>query len=149
MGDGFEGLGALDNFTKEMLDLVNDKMPKESKKFLKKNANQLKTATKNEAKSLGIIEKTGNYYNGFKSGKVYDYNGSLSCRAFNSSPHAHLLENGFMWRPHKKEVKGKKQTGSEKFIPGFHPFEKAYKDFISQYYSNCEQFVSDMIGNGL
>ncbi len=151
MSDGFEGLEELDNFTRSMLDLADTKMPKESKKFLKNNAGQLSRATKKKAKSLGIQEDTGKYMKSFKAGKVYNYQGTLSCRALNSSQHAHLIENGFMWKPHKKVTKGqkKKQTGGEKFIPGFHPFEKAYKDFISKYYENCEQFVSDMIESGL
>lgn len=151
MSDGFEGLEGLDNFTKSMMDLANNKMPKESKKFLKKNTGQLSRATKKKAKSLGIGEESGKYMESFKAGKTYNYQGALSCRALNSSPHAHLIENGFMWKPHKKVAKGqkKKQTGGEKFMPGFHPFEKAYKDFISKYYNNCEQFISDMLEKGL
>jgi len=138
-GTGFEGLEELDSFTKEMMELANKELPRESKKFLKKNANQLKTATKNKAKQLGIFEKTGNYYKGFKSGKVYNYHGALSCRAYNTSPHAHLLEYG-----HLQTDKEGKSVGKG-FIPGFHPFLRAYENFISKYNNNCEQFVDDMI----
>ncbi|MEY8763343.1 MULTISPECIES: HK97 gp10 family phage protein [Clostridium] len=136
---GFEGLEELDSFTKDMLELAEKEMPRESSKFLKKNANQLKTATKNKAKQLGIIEETGNYYEGFKSGKVYKYNGALSCRAYNTSPHAHLLEYGHLQTDKEGNSVGKG------FVPGFHPFQRAYEDFINKYYNNCEQFVDDMI----
>lgn len=138
MSDGFD-THELDDFMKDMMELANDKLPKESKKFLKKNANKLKTRTKNKAEELGILEQTGNYYKGFKSGKVYDYQGTLACRAINSSPHAHLLEYG-----HMQKDKSGNELG---FIPGFHPFEKAMQDYLDEYYSNCEDFIGDMINN--
>jgi hypothetical protein len=138
VSDGFN-LTGLDEFIRDMLDLAQETLPKESKKFLKKNANQLKTATKNKAKELGILEETGNYYSGFKSGKVYKYNGSMACRAINSSPHAHLLEYG-----HLQIDKNGNEVGKG-FVPGFHPFGKAQEGFKSKYYDNCETFIDEMI----
>ncbi|MEY8001608.1 HK97 gp10 family phage protein [Clostridium sp. Mt-5] len=150
---GFSGLEELDSFVKDMLSLANEELPRESKTFLKKNANQLTTATRNKAKELGIMEKTGNYYKGFKSGKVYTYHGQLSCRAYNSSPHAHLLEYGHKIKNEKggkylTAKYGKDKNGKDiesDFVPGFHPFLRAYEDFMSKYYNNCESFVDDMI----
>lgn len=146
---GFEGLEELDGFTQSMLQLANNELPKESRKFIKKQANKLKTVTKNKAKDLGIIDQTGNYYNHFKSGKVYKYHGALSCRVYNTAgakndrgvwiPLAAILENG-----HLQTNKDRKCVGRG-FIPGFHPFLRAYEDFISKYHDNCEQFVDDMI----
>lgn len=138
-GTGFDGLEELDSFVSEMLDLAEKEMPRESSKFLKKNAGQLARATKNKAKQLGVMEETGNYYNGFKSGKVYKYDGALSCRSYNGSPHAHLIEYG-----HLQTDKSGKSAGKG-FVPGFHPFQRAREDFISKYYNNCEQFIDDMI----
>ena len=140
MSDGFD-IHELDDFTKDLLALAEKELPKETKKFIKKNANQLKTATKNKAKSVGIIEETGNYYKGFSSGKVYEYQGALSCRAYNGSPHAHLLEYG-----HLQTNKAGNSVGKG-FVPGFHPFEKAYQDFMGKYYDNCESFIDDMLKN--
>ncbi len=146
---GFEGLEELDSFTESMLKLANDELPKESRKFIKKQANQLKTATKNKAESLGIIDQTGNYYSHFRSGKVYKYHGALSCRVYNTASAKNdrgawmslsaMLENG-----HLQTNKDRKSVGKG-FVPGFHPFLRAYEDFMSKYYNNCEQFVDDMI----
>lgn len=140
MADGFEVSG-LDEFTKDMLSLAQETLPKESKKFLKKNANQLKTASKKKAKSLGIIENSGSFYNGFKSGKVYKYSGNLSCRAINNSPHAHLLENG-----HLQTNKDGTSVGKG-FVPGFHYMQRATEEFQNKYYENCESFIDDMLKN--
>lgn len=137
--DGFE-LSGIDKFTKDMLGLANDKMPKESKKFIKKEANKLNSKNKSIYKSKGINEKNGNLLAGFKSGKAYKFDGSWSCRALNSSQHAHLINNGWI---HKAK------NGAEKFIPGFHFMEDAEKAFESGYYQNCEQFISEMIDKGL
>ncbi|AZV59067.1 HK97 gp10 family phage protein [Clostridium sp. AWRP] len=131
----------MDDLTKDFLSLAQEELPKESKKFIKKNANQLKTATKNKSKELGILEETGNYYKSFKSGKVYKYDGSLACRAMNNSPHAHLLENGHMQTDKAGNTVGKG------FVPGFHAFEKEYSEFLNKYYDNCEQFIDDMLKN--
>lgn len=151
VSDGFEVTG-MDDFITDLLALAQEDLPRESKKFLKKNANQLKTATKNKAKELGILEKTGNYYSSFKSGKVYKYNGSMACMAMNSSPHAYLLEYGHKIKNQKKgkeltaKYEGKNgETIESDFVPGFHPFEKAQKEFKSKYYDNCETFIDEMI----
>jgi hypothetical protein len=138
--DGFD-IHELDAYTQKLLDLANDKMPKESRKFLKKNASQLSKVTKKKAKSLGIDEQTGNYYSHFKAGKVYMFRGNLSCRSFNSSPHAHLLEYG-----HMKVTKDGHEVG---FTPGFHIFEKATTEFQNKYYENAEKFVDDLLDKGL
>lgn len=139
MADGFE-FEELEAFTKDMMSLANDKMPRESKKFIKKETNKLNNKNKSVYKSKGIDEKTGNLLAGFKSGKVYKFNGSWSCRALNSSPHAHLINDGWV---HKSP------NGSEKFIPGFHFLEEAARAFESGYYKDCEDFVSDVINKGL
>jgi hypothetical protein len=138
MPDGFN-VNGLDAYVSDLLELAEEALPRESKKFLKKNAGQLARATKNKAKDLGIMDETGNYYSSFKSGKVYKYNGNMACRAINSSPHAHLLEYG-----HLQVDKEGKSVGKG-FVPGFHVFEKTQKEFQSKYYDNCEEFVEEMI----
>lgn len=136
--DGFD-ISELDKTMQKMLSVANDTMPKESKKFLKKEAGKLRKVDVKVFKSKGIESKTGNLLKGFKSGKVYNYKGNLSVRAFNSSPHAHLLNDGWMWTPHKG------QSGSEKFIPGFHFMEDAENEFESTYFDDCEDLTYDII----
>ena len=129
----------LDAFSKDLLKIAEKDLPIESKNFLRKNARKLATITKNTAKRLGIEDQTGEYYSKFKSGKVYKYHGNLSCRAFNSSNHAHLLEYGHM----------EKTKNGEKFIPGFHVFEKASQEYQDVYYENCEEFIDKLLEKGL
>lgn len=150
MADGFD-ISELTNFEKKLVERVNDTMPKESRKFIKKESGKLNKKNKQVFKSKGIEENTGNLLKGFKSGKAYKYQGNWSSRAYNSSPHAHLLNDGYMWTPHKKIAKGqtKVQTGEEKFIPGFHFMEDAAQAFASGYYSDVEEFLQDVFIKGL
>ena len=143
MSDGFD-INELDAFSQELLAIANDTMPKETRKFLKKNAKQLSRVTKYIAESQAIGEVTGNYFNSFKSGKVYKFNGNLSCRSFNSSPHAHLIEYGHLYKGGFK-VKG----GEEKFIPGFYVFDKAVRDYSDTFFDESEKFIDDVMKKGL
>lgn len=140
--DGFD-FSELTKFEKKLTEKVNNTMPKESRKFIKKEAGKLNKKNKAVFKSKGIGQETGNLLKGFKAGKAYKYNGVWSARAFNNSPHAHLLNNGFMWKPHKN------QKGEEKFIPGFHFMEDAAKAFESSYYSDIEEWLYEVFIKGL
>lgn len=149
MADGFD-THELDDFAKEMMSLANDKMPKESKKIVQKEAKKLNTINKNVYKSKGIgifpddTPENKKIVNRFNAGKPYKYNGDvLSCRAYNSAPHAHLLNSGWTWTPHK----GAK--GTEHWVPGFHFIEDAAGQFEGTYYNDMEQFITDMIEKGL
>ncbi|EHI98041.1 hypothetical protein CDLVIII_1342 [Clostridium sp. DL-VIII] len=148
--DGFD-FSELTKFEKKLVEKANDTMPKESKKFIKKEGNKLNKKNKAVFKSKGIEEKTGNLIRGFKAGKAYKYRGVWSVRALNSSPHVHLINDGYMWTPHKKVARGQshKQTGEEKFIPGFHFMEEAAKAFESGYYSDVEEFLQEVFIKGL
>lgn len=141
MASGEFDFHELDDYSKQLLALANKTMPKESKVFLKKNARKLSGMTRKKAKSLGIDEQKGNYNESFKPGKVYKFNGYLSCRSINSSPHAHLLEYG-----HMQVTKGGQEVG---FTPGFHVFEKAASDFQNEYYQNTEEFIDNALKKGL
>jgi len=140
--DGFD-FSELTKFEKKLTEKVNDTMPKESRKFIKKEAVKLNKKNKDIFKSKGIGEETGNLLKGFKSGKAYKYSGVWSARAFNNSPHAHLLNDGYMWTPHK----GAK--GTEKFIPGFHFMEEAAKVFENSYFSDVEEWLYQVFIKGL
>ena len=150
MPDGFD-FSELTKFEKKLVEKANNTMPKQSRKFIKKQANKLNKKNKQTYKSKGIGQETGNLIKGFKSGKAYKYKGVWSARALNSSQHAHLLNDGYMWTPHKKVAKGQKtkQTGEEKFIPGFHFMEEAAKAFESGFYKDVEDFLQDVFIKGL
>lgn len=140
--DGFD-FSELTKFEKKLVNMANDTMPKESKKFIKKEVNKLNKLNKKVYQRKGIGEVTGNFKRGFKSGKVYKYRGVWSARAYNNSPHAHLLNDGYMWTPHKG------QKGDERFIPGFHFMEEAARGFESGYYSDIDEFLKNILIKGL
>lgn len=138
MADGFD-FSELTKFEKKLVTMANDTMPKQSRKFMRKQSVKLNKKNKKVFKSKKIGKKTGNLLKGFKSGKAYKYKGVWSSRAYNSSPHAHLLNDGYMWTPNKK------QTGEEKFIPGFHFMEEAANGFEKEYYGDIEDFLKNTI----
>jgi hypothetical protein len=143
--DGFN-LNQLDDFSQDLLSLATRIMPRETKKVLKKEATKLSKVQKNKIKSFGIggqgiTEKE--ILSSSKSGKVYKYSGNLNCRAFNSHPLAHLLDKGYT---HKG---GNNHDGAETFVVGYNFIEKAEEQFKNEFYQDIEQFIDDMIDEGL
>ncbi|MFL0251255.1 HK97 gp10 family phage protein [Clostridium neuense] len=146
MGDGFD-ISQFDNYVDAVLDNANVFMPKESKNFIRKEARQLNTVNKRVYRSKGIglepesrkiVKDSVRIINNFNSGKPYKFDGVWSCRAYNSANHAHLLNNGWIHKPHKGE------KGVEKFIPGFHFMEAGQQEFESKYNSDCEGFADNL-----
>lgn len=135
MGDGFD-FSELSDFTKELVILANDTMPKETTKFLNKQGGQLRTQVLKVAKQ-DVKTKTGNYLKGLRKGKVYKYLGDeLSIRVYGGAPHTHLIELGH-----------KNKDGS--FTSGKYVFKKAYENFKDKYVNNLENFVDEMLNKGL
>nr|DAJ91755.1 MAG TPA: putative tail-component [Caudoviricetes sp.] len=135
MANGFDTT-QLDKFSKGLLNTAKKDFPKKSKAFLRKEARKLNKKNKATFASKGIGEETGNLKKGFKAGKLYKYKGKdLAIRAYNSSPHAHLLNNGWM---HKA------RNGDEKFIPGFHFIEDSAQAFNGEYYTDIDDFIDSL-----
>ncbi|MCY6957957.1 HK97 gp10 family phage protein [Clostridium brassicae] len=135
MLDGFD-MRELDKFNRELLNTAKKEYPKEAKAFLRKEAKELNKKNKQIFASKGIGEETGNLKKGFKAGKLYKYKGKdLAIRAYNSSPHAHLLNDGWM---HKAK------NGNEKFIPGFHFIEQSAESFENDYYNSIDKFLDEL-----
>lgn len=127
-------ISQLEQFHLDLLTLANRTLPKESKKFLKTHAKKLVPICKKTAKTL-VKKKTGNYSRAFKAGKPYVFNGDLSCRTFNGSPHAHLIEYGHVQH----------SNDGEKFVEGRHVFKKATEAYEPDYVQACEDFIADVI----
>ncbi|MGO5072342.1 HK97 gp10 family phage protein [Clostridium sporogenes] len=126
----------LDRFSRDLLNIAKKEFPKKSKNFLRKEARKLNKKNKETFASKGIGEETSNLKKGFKAGKLYKYQGKeLAIRAYNSSPHAHLLNDGFI---HKA------RNGDEKFIPGFHFIEDSAQDFNGEYYEDIDDFLDEL-----
>ncbi|GAA0081374.1 HK97 gp10 family phage protein [Clostridium sp. CTA-6] len=135
MANGFDTT-QLDKFSKQLLNTAKNEYPKKTKAFLRKEAKKLNKSNKSTFTSKGIGEESGNLKKGFKTGKLYKYKGKeLAIRAYNSSPHAHLLNNGWM---HKAK------NGNEKFIPGFHFIEESAQSFNNEYYTDVDEFLDTL-----
>lgn len=141
MSDGFD-FKELTQLESNLLKLANSQMPKESKKFLKKEGKNLLQETQTEAIFSGVKHKTHKYYDSIKQGKVYKYkdNNTLANRVYSSAPHAHLIEEGHVL------VRNGKEVG---FVKGKFVFENARKQFESQYYNSCQKFIDDMLEKGI
>lgn len=129
----------LDNYAKELLKIANDELPKESKKFIRKEGKTLLQETQREAIFSGIHHKSHRYYDSIKQGKVYKYkqNGAISNRVYSSDSKAHLLEKGHRIVTHNGEEVG--------FAKGFDVFENAAKSFEGQFNEDCEKFIEDVV----
>lgn len=133
--NGFD-TAQLDKFSKQLLNTAKKEYPKKTKAFLRKEVKKLNKSNKQTFNSKGIGEYRGNLKKGFRTGKLYKYQGKeLAIRAYNSSPHAHLLNDGWM---HKAK------DGSEKFIPGFDFIGDSAKAFNSEYYTDIDEFLDEL-----
>lgn len=135
MANGFDTT-QLDKYSKSLLNTAKNEYPKKTKTFLRKEVKKLNKKNKQTFASKGIGEYRGNLKKGFRTGKLYKYQGKeLAIRAYNSSPHAHLLNDGWM---HKAK------DGSEKFIPGFDFIGDSAKAFNSEYYEDIDNFLDEL-----
>jgi len=143
MANGFD-TRELDEFSRDLLGLATTSLPRETKKMLKKEATKLSKVQKNVFKSSGIGD-TGitekEVLKKMKAGKVYKYNGDLSCRAYCSHPLGHLLDQGYI---HKG---GKNHNGAETYVPGYKFIDRAQTQFGSVYNHDLQSFIDDMLDN--
>lgn len=138
--DGFD-LSELDEFTSQMLDLAERKMPREVRKFMRTEGTKLRRVTVSTARRE-TKKRTGTYIKGIKRGKVYVYEGdTLSVRVYNSSPHAHLIEDG-----HRQVTRGGRAVG---FVRGKRVFAKAQRAFEAEFLNDCMDFVDELLEKGL
>lgn len=115
----FEGLT---EFQEDLLEVAQKTLPREVNKMMGKAGTRLTTHVRREARSaIDHSSGTGNYYRGFKRGKVFkDAEGKIVVRAINSAPHAHLIEYGH------RLVRGGREVG---FVPGRLIMSAAAKNF--------------------
>lgn len=134
-------LEQLDDFFNR-LNKVNDPyMQKRVKRFLTNEGNKLKKETISIAQTK-VKERTGRYLKGIKRGRVYKYkNETWAVRAYNSQPHAHLIENN------KRIVtKGGVEKGIRK---GTKVFATAEKNFTEPYIKDADKFIDRILKEGL
>lgn len=162
MGNNIFSLEELDCFSREILELADKKLPKQTKKFVKKEGNKLKSATIKKAKAK-TNKRTGKYYKGIKTGKIYKYsgNGGTSIRVYASKPpayHANLIEYGhrIVQKSRVVKINGRYltlkayirgETGGQEvgFVQGLHVFEESGKEFAPVFYGDIETFLDEVI----
>ncbi|WP_456273627.1 HK97 gp10 family phage protein [Bacillus sp. AK031] len=132
----------LSEFQKDLLDVAQRKLPKESFKIMRKIGSKARTQVARVARSE-VEKQTGNYHKGFKRGKAFrDEDGQIVVRVINSQPHAHLIEHG-----HRIVDKSGDEHG---FVPGKKVMEKGIQKFDStgQFDKMLETWLDDMLDSG-
>ena len=147
----------LSEFKKELMRDIKENFPKETEKFIKKEAGKaLSVARKIAKRQVGTSKGTKkdwqeskSYHKGFKVGKTYNYGNDLCCRAYNKAPHAHLIEYGHVNVPRSSARattrEGRKEQASQSRGTGFTMgkliFKQAEMQFLSEYLNDAEEFM--------
>lgn len=146
----------------DAIDTVVKHCPKESKKFLRKEARNINKKAKQTAKQR--LKKTRkakdekSYMAGFKTGKVFiekQDKGALGIKAYNKAPHAHLIEDGHIMLVGNK--KGNKQKIStirrpkqgERFVKGRYIIRDTARSYEAEFHDNMLHFVDEQLVKGL
>lgn len=129
-----------ESFNKRVLELAEETMPRETKKFMRREGGRLATTTRKLARST-VKKKTGNYFKSIKSSKAWRNSqggyGVYALASHKTGPHAHLLEYGH------RIVIGKRDTGKK--TRDFRIFEKAAGDFDKKFAGDTEEFIDNLL----
>ena len=143
--------GGLSDFSKELLDLADKQFPKDTRNFMQRAGNKLKSNA-NKAYSNETEMKTKNLKKGLKRGKAYKYgNNEWQVRVKNTAPHAWLVEHGHVMVGHGVQGKPKLLVGNtgEAFVRGKKIMGKTAKAFPSEYSDMAEEFIDKLLKDGL
>lgn len=115
-------MNGLTDFQRDLFNVATREVPKEAPKLMRKIGSKARSTVAKKSRSL-VKKKTGMYHKKLKRGKVFvGYHGELVVRVYNSSPHAHLVEDG-----HRMVDKEGNETGQ--FVPGKKPMDKGMREF--------------------
>lgn len=140
---------------KDILQSISEIFPEESSQFIKEEARKLTNVAKKVARrEVGTSKGTKkdwqpekSYHKKFKTGKKYNYEGDLCCRAYNGSPHAHLVEYGHLNIPRGQKRattrEGRKNDTRKGagFTMGKFVFDIASLEFEPEFRDDCEKFM--------
>ena len=125
----------LSEFQRDLLEVSQRRLPREIPKIMRKVGSKARTHVAKKARST-VKKRTGNYHKKWKRGKVFKgHNGETVVRVINSSPHAHLIEDG-----HRMVTKDGNEVG---FVPGKKVLEKGMREFDNSGIS--EEMISDWL----
>lgn len=132
----------LTEFQKDLLDVAQNKLPKESLRVMRKIGSKARTKVARKARST-VKKKTGNYHKGFKRGKAFkDSEEKYVVRVINSQPHAHLIEYG-----HQQVTKDGRNAG---FVAGKSVLANGMGDFDSSgvFEEELLDWLDDLLESG-
>lgn len=129
-------LEGLTEFQLDLLEVAQRKLPKEIPKIMRKVGSKARTQVARRARK-DVKKDSGKYHKKWKRGKVFrGREGEMVVRVFNSSPHAHLIEDGHRMVAHDGRDLGK-------FIKGKKVLDNGMKEFESS--GQMEKMISDWL----
>lgn len=135
-------INGLTELQKSLLEVAQKRLPKETKKVMRKAGSKARTHVARKARAK-VKKKTGNYHKKFKRGKVFvNEHGETVVRVINSSPHAHLIEDG-----HRQVTKDGREIG---FVPGRKVMKEGMDDFDNsgQYTEILSDWLDQLLRDG-
>lgn len=135
-------------FDQDILTLAEETMPRETKKFMRREGGRAATHTRQKARAA-VNKKTGNYFKSLKGTKAWkNYRGDYGVKVHAKSPigrHAGFLEYG-----HKILIRGKYRPKHRDIMTrDFHIIEKGVKSFDGRFFTDCQTFVDQLVENGM
>lgn len=135
-------IDGLTDFQKDLLEVAQRKLPKESFKIMRKIGSKARTQVARHARSK--VKKQNNvYHKRFKRGKVFkDEDGQIVVRVINSAPHAHLIEHG-----HRQVTKDGREVG---FTPGKKVMATGIQKFdnTGEFETMLSDWLDDLLDKG-
>lgn len=165
--DGFDAR-ELEEFNSAFLENMARNYPDKTKTFLRREGRAMQKRMKAGYKTK-VGKKTGNLLKGITQSPPHQYRGDWQIRVKNNAPHAHLIEYG---HSNVKKRRGKARSkipvgtpiipigggaaeggggvqGPELFIPGRYVVSDAVREFKEQFPQDADQFVDEMLEEGL
>jgi len=132
------------DFDKDLLTFIEETMPIETKKFMRREGGKNRTVSRRTARST-VRKKTGNYLKSISASRAWrNSQGGYGVYIYTSRPpgfHAHLIEYG-----HEVYIRGK-PTGKQ--TRAFRIMERGNQLFRSTFWGDTEKFIHKLVDNGL
>lgn len=140
-------LKGFSEFQKELLEIAQKKLPRESYKIMRKLGSKARTYVARRARSE-VNQVTGNYIGkgkkkyGWKRSKAFYKYGEYGVTVYNNAPHAHIVEHG-----HRMVTKSGEEVG---FVKGKKVREKGMDDFEKSGIADemLEDWLDDLLDGG-
>lgn len=134
-------MSGLTNLQQDLLDVAQNRLPRESFQLMRKIGSKARTVVAKEARSR-VKKDSGDYHKRFKRGKVFKgADGEIVVRVINSAPHAHLIEHGH------RLVRGGREVG---FVAGKKVMDHGLQNFESsgQFEKMVEEWLDKLLRDG-